>query len=154
HELPYGSAALLENPGAEPDIIDLDDTQPAGPVMPDGLFPALLAAVQADAPEEYNFTVHPGHRCEAINTAHKLYASFTLNGVELALASKVDANAPWQWRMELRGCGYGEDIKAVSQAAEFVASGNRFEYQRGALTEWYVNGPLGLEQGFTLFEPP
>jgi hypothetical protein len=24
------------------------------------------------------------------------------------------------------------------------------EYRRGALTEWYVNGPLGLEQGFTL----
>jgi hypothetical protein len=34
------------------------------------------------------------------------------------------------------------------------ASGNRVEYLRGPLTEWYVNGPLGLEQGFTLTEPP
>jgi len=32
----------------------------------------------------------------------------------------------------------------------FIAKG----YQRGVLTEWYVNGPLGLEQGFTLAERP
>ena len=31
---------------------------------------------------------------------------------------------------------------------------NRIEYRRGALTEWYVNGPLGLEQGFTLRARP
>jgi len=28
------------------------------------------------------------------------------------------------------------------------------EYRRGPLTEWYENGPVGLEQGFTLTEPP
>ncbi len=27
---------------------------------------------------------------------------------------------------------------------------NRVSYQRGGLTEWYENGPLGVEQGFTL----
>jgi hypothetical protein len=31
---------------------------------------------------------------------------------------------------------------------------NRVEYKRGALTEWYINGPPGLEQGFTLAKPP
>jgi uncharacterized repeat protein (TIGR01451 family) len=34
------------------------------------------------------------------------------------------------------------------------ASTNRVEYHRGSLTEWYVNGPVGLEQGFTLADPP
>ena len=28
------------------------------------------------------------------------------------------------------------------------------EYRRGSLTEWYMDGPLGLEQGFTLAAPP
>src|SRR5208282_4644313 len=27
-------------------------------------------------------------------------------------------------------------------------------YRRGPLTEWYVNGPIGLEQGFTVNERP
>lgn len=32
---------------------------------------------------------------------------------------------------------------------EPTAHGNRVEYNRGEVTEWYVNGPLGLQQGFT-----
>jgi hypothetical protein len=34
-----------------------------------------------------------------------------------------------------------------------VADGSRVVYRRGALTTWYANGPLGLEQGFTLAKP-
>jgi hypothetical protein len=30
------------------------------------------------------------------------------------------------------------------------ASGNRVDYARGAVGEWYANGPYGLEQGFTV----
>ena len=30
------------------------------------------------------------------------------------------------------------------------AHGNRVEYARGAVDEWYANGPQGLEQGFTI----
>jgi len=33
------------------------------------------------------------------------------------------------------------------------ASRNRLEYRHGPLTEWYINGPAGLEQGFTLDRP-
>ena len=42
----------------------------------------------------------------------------------------------------------------VASAGPPTATKNRVEYRRGALTEWYVNGPLGLEQGFTLAAPP
>ena len=35
-----------------------------------------------------------------------------------------------------------------------VATGNRVEYRREALTEWYVNGPFGLQQGLTLESKP
>jgi CSLREA domain-containing protein len=34
-----------------------------------------------------------------------------------------------------------------------VATGNRVSYRRAGVTEWYVNGPAGLEQGFTLARP-
>ncbi|MGB2691825.1 MAG: hypothetical protein WBC96_04965, partial [Thermodesulfobacteriota bacterium] len=33
-------------------------------------------------------------------------------------------------------------------------SDNRIEYQRGNITEWYVNSPYGVEQGFTLKSKP
>src|SRR5262249_2956786 len=32
--------------------------------------------------------------------------------------------------------------------------GNRVESARAEVTEWYVNGPLGIEQGFTLAARP
>jgi hypothetical protein len=44
-------------------------------------------------------------------------------------------------------------LRAI-RAAVPRAQGNRVVYRRGALSEWYANGPLGLEQGFTLSRPP
>jgi hypothetical protein len=46
----------------------------------------------------------------------------------------------------------GADVRIG--AAVPVARGNRVTYRHGSLDEWYVNGPLGLEQGFTLRQPP
>lgn len=34
------------------------------------------------------------------------------------------------------------------------ASANRVTYTRGPVSEWYANGPLGLEQGFTITRAP
>jgi hypothetical protein len=39
-------------------------------------------------------------------------------------------------------------------AAQHVVLGARLEYRCGALTEWFVKSPKGLEQGFTLRVPP
>ncbi len=41
-------------------------------------------------------------------------------------------------------------VKAVAPQAK----ANRVEYRRDGITEWYENGPLGLEQGFTLAHRP
>jgi hypothetical protein len=35
-----------------------------------------------------------------------------------------------------------------------VARANRVVYRAGPLTQWYANGPAGLEQGFTVAAPP
>jgi sugar lactone lactonase YvrE len=53
----------------------------------------------------------------------------------------------------LSGYGYGDWLqKPVS--AKMAANGNRVDYHRGDLIEWYVNGSRGLEQGFTLYRRP
>ena len=55
--------------------------------------------------------------------------------------------------MRLRAYGYGNRLHAVA-AITPIASGNRVIYRHGSLDEWYVNGPLGLEQGFTIAARP
>jgi hypothetical protein len=56
-------------------------------------------------------------------------------------------------RLRLTGYGYGKQL-AASTAGELTTDGNRIEIKRAAITEWYVNQPEGLEQGFTLSTPP
>jgi len=54
--------------------------------------------------------------------------------------------------------GHGQDARAtlaVPPIEKAVTNGNRIEFHRGGgLVEWYVNSPAGLEQGFTVDEPP
>lgn len=45
--------------------------------------------------------------------------------------------------------GRGADLTPISPVAPEV-TGNRVDYHRGDVDEWYLNGPTGLEQGFTL----
>ena len=82
----------------------------------------------------------------AENLEHILAVDFAAQGVEVR--SKTA-----RWRLELRSYGYGDAVLPAGEVAP-KASANRVEYKRGKLTEWYANGPLGLEQGFTLAEPP
>ena len=56
-------------------------------------------------------------------------------------------------RLALGGYGYGDAWQSVRPVRPQAAA-NRVEYPRRGLTEWYVNGPLGVEQGFTLVEAP
>jgi hypothetical protein len=82
----------------------------------------------------------------ATNLRQKLTTRFTAAGVEIK-------NGNARWKISLRGYGYGDAIKPVV-AAPPHASSNRVEYRCKALTEWYVNGPVGLEQGLTIAESP
>jgi hypothetical protein len=82
----------------------------------------------------------------AKNVPQKLTADFDVEGVNLNPATG-------HWKMSLLGYGYGEGIHNADLVVP-QAKLNCVEYRRGALTEWYVNGPAGLEQGFTLNEPP
>ena len=87
-----------------------------------------------------------GDGLEADNARQQLSAQFRTSGVEVRSGSL-------HWGMALEGYGYGEAVRKL-RAVRPEAKQNRVEYRRGAVTEWYVNGPLGLEQGFTLAKAP
>jgi trimeric autotransporter adhesin len=85
-------------------------------------------------------------RMTATTPDHKLSAEFQRDGVRVR-AGQADMG------LALLSYGYGAEMRKASKA-EPQASQNRVEYKRGALTEWYENGPLGVEQGFTLAQAP
>ncbi len=149
-----GEAMLLSDPRREGRLLtDLTGTQTVQhsdePSLPTALRVAAIAAIQQDAAENYMILRQKEHY-EARNAQHALHATFFPVGVELTALQK---DQPWQWGMQLLGYGYGERRERLVEAV-LKSQGNRIEYQRDTLTEWYLNGPLGLEQGFTLHTPP
>lgn len=106
--------------------------------------PAVSGALGSETPGYQAENVSGG--AEARNPRQQLASYFTATGVEVSRGGS-------SWQLSLRAFGHGT---ALTPAGEVQprASSNRVEYQRGSLTEWYSNGPVGLEQGFTLERPP
>jgi hypothetical protein len=123
----------------------------------DELRPHLIHHIQNQADNRYDVTSlkSPGEGYRGENSQQQLVLEFVPDGVTVRQA----AGRPWDLGFRLAGIGYGENIRSLSPA-DIKAEGNRVEYRYGesnlspALTEWYLNGPLGLEQGFTLHRPP
>jgi len=80
------------------------------------------------------------------NPEQGLSAEFGADGMQVSAGEH-------SWGLTLDGYGYGESLQPLPEVAPTVRD-NRIEYSRGSLTEWYLNGPFGLEQGFTLAMPP
>ena len=55
--------------------------------------------------------------------------------------------------LRLSAFGYGGASRTLGAVAP-RARANRVLYARAGLSEWYANGPLGLEQGFTVSQAP
>jgi hypothetical protein len=105
----------------------------------------VSATLGADS-RAYGVIASSGGILRARNTSQRLQASFTRDGVRLQSGSlKLD--------LSLRQLGYGTALSAVDPVTP-TAKANRVTYSHARLSEWYVNGPLGLEQGFTLPRAP
>lgn len=87
---------------------------------------------------------------QAPNRARGLRTFFTESGVRVFPWSGVGG---WEWGMSLAAVGRGARTEPPAPAHPSV-EGNRVEYRRGSLVEWYLNDGRGLEQGFTLLVPP
>ncbi|WP_438035052.1 FG-GAP repeat protein [Sorangium sp. So ce204] len=118
-------------------------------MMPPELRAAYIAAVQAGASEAYR-AEQEGAAVRAQNPAQRFGAELTASGVTLAPS---DGQGDWRWSVATVGYGCDGALDPV-QAVAPTTAGGRIEYRRGDLVEWYVNGPLGLEQGFTLASAP
>lgn len=105
------------------------------------------------------YTIRPDPRAadegapvyRAQNPAQRLRAEFTRS--DFRVEGEARPGGDWAWGSRLVSVGYGSQQRPVP-AATLVAHGSRIEYRRGTLVEWYVNEPGGIEQGFTLPEPP
>jgi len=83
----------------------------------------------------------------ARNARQGLTARFGLSGATVSTRSGAHAS------IALRAIGSGAALHAVGLASP-LARGNRVEYRRGGATEWFANGPAGVEQGFTIQTKP
>lgn len=81
----------------------------------------------------------------ARNPAQQLRELFTPAGVTIG-AGKL------RFGMRLEAAGSDGSLRALGRVVP-RANSNRAVYPRGGVSEWYVNGPLGLEQGFTVARP-
>jgi uncharacterized protein (TIGR03437 family) len=88
---------------------------------------------------------------EAVNPAQQMRARFTDDDVQLQSGSACQT--PWQLGLQLKRIGYGTHSQTVRPGV-LSAQQNRIEIKRDNLTEWYLNKPEGIEQGFTLHARP
>lgn len=109
--------------------------------------PAVVDLLKIAGPE-YDIATGDDGAVEARTPQLGLSSRFDAHAVQVA----NDAHEP-VLRLSLEAWGRG-DVLAAPLAAEPHAFGKRVEYRRGPITEWYVNGRRGLQQGFTVDVPP
>jgi hypothetical protein len=83
----------------------------------------------------------------ASSPADRISSTFTSAGVTVSAgAARIG--------LSLRGVGDGALLSRLAPVSP-RAEGNRVTYAHGSrVSEWYANGPLGLEQGFTVASAP
>ena len=101
-------------------------------------------ALGADSPA-YRVSASSGGFA-ATSPAQRLSARFEDSGVSVSSASTHVG-------LSVRAVGYGDALSALGEVTP-RARGNRVLYVRPGLSEWYANGPIGLEQGFTISRAP
>ncbi len=132
------AAALVAMPGA---AVGLATTARHGLTsLPAAAQGPISAALGRDEPT-YHLTGF-----QAVNPAQRLRAGFSRGGVTVAAGAA-------RLGITLSAYGYASALRPLGSVAPLV-SANRVSYAHGSLTEWYVNGPFGLEQGFDVAARP
>ena len=147
---PHTPHAMLRTTRTPHVLSALPGCQPQRRTFPNPGRPALDAQASISAAigrdqAAYHVAARPAGLPLA-NPANQFNASLQ-SGI-LQLSSGADT-----WKMSLAGIGYGGTMQAVG-AASVTAADNRVDCNYGSIDAWYINGPQGLEQGFTLAPSP
>ena len=113
----------------------------------DGLLSLPLAAqAPVSAALGRDETAYRIHGLVARNPAQRFSARFGRSGVAVTAGSA-------RFAIALKAFGRPSSLRLIA-AGSPVASADRVSYARGAVREWWANGPLGLEQGFDIARRP
>jgi len=88
---------------------------------------------------------------QAPNRSQDLRTYFEATGIRVHDRSTPGASELLS--LSFSGVGRGNALAAIGPG-DVTSDGPRVEIRRAGLLEWYENSPAGLEQGFTLAEPP
>lgn len=142
--LPLSAGGLLLTAGRSGPVSEaIRDAGARAPgALPVGAWAPVSAALGRD---------DPAYRVQGLsarNPAQDLSLRFTPAGVVIG----VDGATA---RLGLWGVGPASAVVRVRPAEPLaLAQRDRVSYARGPVREWYVNGPLGLEQGFDVLRRP
>ena len=114
--------------------------------LPQGLAYVITQSLQHTLPSTYSLTsAQSGFYAK--NHANDLIVTFTDTGPTIS-------NTTWHWSLTLTRWGRSKSLMKTPPST-MTAAGSRMDYNRGAsLSEWYINTPWGLEQGFTVHNKP
>lgn|GEM_PF-6523789 len=114
-------------------------------ILPPWATPAIVSALQKNLPSIYQLK-RSGKGYSLTNPSHGIEISFTSTGPQFRSGKNI-------WEMTMLGIGYEGAIQPVRNA-RMINDNGRMVYDRGDLSEWYVNSRWGVEQGFTVHKAP
>jgi hypothetical protein len=139
------ASAFVERSSSPPFATSALTGQTAPAALPATALGPISATIGTDD-LAYRVRSSAGGVLRAMSRPQRLAASFDSSGAKLR-------SGPLEVDLRLRAAGYGESLRRLEQVVP-SAVGNRVSYARDGLTEWYANGPLGIEQGFTVDRGP
>ncbi len=113
--------------------------------LPTGVMPLLAEKLAKENAADYAPKLHK-NSVHLTNPHHNLAATFEQKGITLNVNNT-------QLEMELKSLGRGGEIKIIKPIQPEI-SGVKVVYKHLEIDHWFINSPIGLEQGFTLNEKP
>ena len=113
--------------------------------LPKSLLPVVAESLGSD---DESYHISSGNETYTANTPNQgLKTEFREDSVTFTSGKQSVA-------LKLSSIGRGDQLVPVAQVSDVNSQDNKLEYTRGNVTEWYVNSPFGMEQGFTLSQRP
>ena len=88
-----------------------------------------------------------GDSYQVANPRSGLYAMFDYSGLQVRSGEHT-------WSLALSAWGREGAMQALPAASSIEVETNQLTYLHGPLSEWLLNGPLGLQQGWHIPRPP